>query len=172
MTIRHSPATEADRARGEQGETLLELIVAVAIIGIGVVALLGTLFSVVFLTNRNRGDVETAVSATYILERIQESSYQSCAVSGSSTYDAFLSLATPRPTMTIEYLADRTSATPTFQASCPATDQGLQKVTLRVARGVGNERRIANLVLIKRDDRCPAGSASTTSTTTATASRC
>lgn len=169
MLVRHRRRGRIERSDGEAGESLIELVIAVVIIGLGVVALLGTLFSVVYLTNRNRGDVQTAVSATDILERIQAAPYEPCSSPTTGTYVPYLQLSDPTPEITIEYLVDRNSVTPTFASTC-TTDQGVQRIKLRVARGFGRERRVTDLVMIKRDDRCPASV--TTSTSSAALQRC
>ena len=56
----------------------------------------------------------------------------------------------------IEYLTDGNALTTAFQAGCPAAgDQGVQRITVSVTSTATTHQMTTNVVMSKRDDRCP-----------------
>jgi len=142
---------------GEQGETLLELLMTITIMGIMFVAVLMGVATAISAstTNRDESTAEGVVRA--YADRIIDSkdvAYVNCATT--STY------ATPPGfTMPTGWTASVTNVAfwqgnnpPTFAAlpSCvPANDNGLQQLTLRVQSPPGGKQQATEtLVVVKR----------------------
>jgi prepilin-type N-terminal cleavage/methylation domain-containing protein len=81
-SVRHDkeggPASARASARSEAGFTLIEVVVAVLILGVGVVAILGGLATAVFGSglHRNQADLDAALVTAE--EKIKAAPYQSC----------------------------------------------------------------------------------------------
>jgi type II secretory pathway pseudopilin PulG len=122
--------TRVRRPRGEEGETLLELIIAIMILGVCVVAVGTGLVLTVKMSNIHR---QQAVASDYLhnyAELVQSASYQSCS-SGTPNYAS--GLPTPAgfntPTATVKYWNGSAFAL----SGCPGTDPGLQQITFSLA---------------------------------------
>jgi type II secretory pathway pseudopilin PulG len=121
-------------ANGDRGETLLELVVAIAILGVSIVAVgAGVVMSVkMSAIHRNQA---TAAAALHNFAETVAGAYQGCGGSTPPNYPALLSLAPPAgfstPTATVKFWDPAASS---FSArSCPPSDPGLQQVTLNLA---------------------------------------
>jgi type II secretory pathway pseudopilin PulG len=157
MAHRRGPTRSAAPDGRDGGETLIELMVTVLLVGVAVVALLTTMITVVTSAHGHKRRVQAENEATSIVEAIDRMAYVPCA--NTSSYAAALASApTPTfiPTITsVEKLQNRAATTATFGASCPGGgDQGAQQITVRVAVP-GRYAVSAEVVLVKRDDTCP-----------------
>ncbi len=119
------------RFRSERGESLLELIVAIAILGVCVVAIgAGVTLSIkISAIHHNQA---TADAFLHNYAETLQASYPAC--SGSVAPDYAAGLPTPSgfasPTATVAFW-DKTAKS--FNStSCPATDPGLRQVTLNL----------------------------------------
>lgn len=74
--------------RREEGSTLLEALVALAIIGIAVTAVLGALATGIDLSALDRTQSEAEANLRNYAERIHAAAFISCAVAGDYDYDA------------------------------------------------------------------------------------
>lgn len=133
-------------------------MVTVLLVGVAVVALLTTMIAVVTSTHGHKRRIQAENEATTVVEAIDRMPYVPCATTG--TYTAALSSApSPQfvPTITkVEKLQDKAAATASYGPSCPGgVDQGAQEITVRVA-APGRYAVSAEVVLVKRDDTCPA----------------
>jgi type II secretory pathway pseudopilin PulG len=118
-----------NRTRKDAGETLIEVLITMIILGGAIAALVGGISTTVLITSRHR-DLATANSLLRsYAEAIKENArtgYQPCATTYTNLagrYDQPTGWATP---------------TNTVQAQgCPGTDQGLQHVTISVTTPKG-----------------------------------
>lgn len=128
------------------GETLLELVVAIAILGVCIVAIGAGVVMTVKISTIHRNQA-TADAALHNLAETVAGSYQSCGGSRPPDYPALLSLAAPAgfstPSASVKFWDPATSA---FSAnSCPAVDPGLQQVTLSLTT---NDQLVSESVVV------------------------
>lgn len=142
----------------DRGETLIELLVALTILGIALVAVVGALAASITMSDIHRkqstAGAEVRNYAEQVANYVSGTGYASCAAP--SAYAA----------ATVGYAAPAGySATPTairywngsaWSASCPASDTGLQELTLSV--GSTDTRAAEQVVLVLRK---PCGTGST-----------
>ena len=175
--MRHVAARPPRPARGEGGETLIETLTTVSILGIVVVGLMASLTTILAVTGTGNDRSRAAVEATSRAEAYMNLPYSVCALS--TTYrTATFNTNNPFPnssytdTLKVRYLKAANPAavdpvqlavfvdTPpgTTPASttpgCPAnqTDQGIQELTVTVTKG----RATQTVVVDKRNTTCPA----------------
>ena len=137
------------RHRGrDDGETLIEILISIAILGIVVVGLGAAIAFAVRASGIHRGQAEASRYLHNYAETLQ-TKYQPCADNPSAAYVADLAaLGTPTgysaPTVDVA-VWDGTS----FGGSCQSPDPGLQRLTLTLTStaGQGNE----SLVVVIRD---------------------
>jgi type II secretory pathway pseudopilin PulG len=132
-------ATRAPRDRGgpaDRGETLVELVVTIAVMGLTVVAILGAIANSILLSGMHRKQAAAGAYVRAFAEAVESgvaaptTGYTSCAAP--SDYAKFYP-ATPGPgyasSVTVTYWNPGTSS---FSGSC-GTDSGVQRLALRVA---------------------------------------
>ncbi|WP_426574845.1 hypothetical protein [Aquihabitans sp. McL0605] len=164
MRLAHARRGTARRAAGadEAGETLIELIVTVILLGTAIVTLLGGLFSVVVLVGRHRQNVATSARATETVETLQRATYVPCTATPDPTTAYSGLFSTPGASIySVKYLQSQTANPAVFTTTCPATDQGVTEVVVEVTSGTGTSRVVTRQTILKRADDCP-GSMSTT----------
>jgi type II secretory pathway pseudopilin PulG len=162
------------RVSSEAGETLVEVMVAMIVLGISVVAIMGALFVTsrtgFFNEKQSRADLvlrdfaetlkgrgETTIGST-----TYNATYLPCETLGTGSYPAYTPPApntTYRASITkIEYLNGYSGTSPIWRAQSqgcpPGGDQGLQRLTLEVkspsADQTGNEA-VETTTIIKRN---------------------
>ncbi|MFE2327120.1 prepilin-type N-terminal cleavage/methylation domain-containing protein [Streptomyces sp. NPDC059385] len=131
------------RPRGEEGETLIEVLVAVVLMGVAFVAILGGMGTAIIssVTQQKVTGADSVVRSA--AEKVLSAPYVSCAPG----------YGTPEPpagyTVTVE--VEYWDGVGAFGPSCPTADTGVQKVTLTVhstgPRPVGD----TTLEVIKRE---------------------
>ena len=148
----------------EAGETLVEIMVTVAVVGIAFVAILGGIWTAIRVSDYHRKITTADVILRNFAERAKQRSgtyaYRPCTTAGGTvSYPAY---ATPAPYATYDativstrYLTGYSSGQPTWATTCPATDLGAQELTLRVS-GPNTDpavRGTESVVVVKRDAR-------------------
>jgi type II secretory pathway pseudopilin PulG len=137
----------------ERGETLLELLIAVVILGVVVVAVVGGFATGTITSDVHRKQATAGAYAKDYAEAIETAvttatvPYTSCA--NTSTYASPAGFAAPsgygRSVVNVRYWSGST-----WQATCsPSTDVGLQQLTVRVASADGRAAEQVALVLRK-----------------------
>ncbi|WP_405755013.1 type II secretion system GspH family protein [Streptomyces sp. NBC_01411] len=131
------------RRRGEEGETLVEVLIAVVLMGVAFVAILGGMGTAIIssVTQHKVTSADSVIRSA--AEKVVSDPYMSCARS----YE------TPAPpsgytvTVTIEYW----DGVGSFGRPCPTADTGVQKVSLTVHSTGPHPVRDARLEVVKRE---------------------
>ena len=128
----------------EAGTTLIELIVAVVIMGFAMLAIMGGIGTSIIFSSIQRQDAKSRLVLTTAAEKILAEAtpylYKPCATT--SDY-APLPAAPPGYTLTVSKVAFWTPSTNRYVAthpSCPAKDGGLQLIKLQVTSSSGGSR--------------------------------
>ncbi|TDW87055.1 MULTISPECIES: prepilin-type N-terminal cleavage/methylation domain-containing protein [Kribbella] len=137
--------------RGEQGESLLEVLIAVAIMGIAVVAIMAGLVTSVLVSDVHRKQSTAGTAVRDYAEAIQSAvatgNYQACGTS--SWYQSHSGFTTPAGfTPTVVTGSMRYWSGSAWQSSC-TTDLGLQQLTVQVASDDGRATERVDVVLRK-----------------------
>ena len=136
--------------RREDGITLIEILVSVSVMTIAFGALIMGFIAATVTSDLNRKQATDLIQLRTFAESVKSETYASCATTSSygSGYSAPSGYG--KSITLVQYYAASSSspATGTFQGTCPATDQGLQRITLRVASNDG--KAIETLVIVKR----------------------
>jgi prepilin-type N-terminal cleavage/methylation domain-containing protein len=123
--------SERDR---EQGVTLIELTVTIAIIGVAFVSLLAALTGVFMDGDTQRKSVQVETLMRRYAEQLQAATYVSCATTSTAGYTSTLAPVPANYTasiVSVEYWNADSSAT--FNTTCAGGDKGAQRITIRVA---------------------------------------
>jgi type II secretory pathway pseudopilin PulG len=149
----------------DRGESLIEILVAVLILGLTVTAVMGALLTSVKVSDIHRkqatGGADVRSYAESVKRAVAAGGYQPCAtpsaylpVAGTAaTAVHFTASAGFTPTVTrVEFWSDSGPGTPWTWTSTCAPDWGLQRVTLQVASADGRAREQSVIVL-----RAPCG---------------
>jgi type II secretory pathway pseudopilin PulG len=125
------------RVHSERGETLIELLIAITILGVCVVAIGASVAGAVLVSGLHRDQADAARILHNYAEQLQ-GTYSNCATS--------YSLAQPPgfqvPSLDIAYWNGSG-----FQDNCPSPDQGLQRVTIGVTSVDGRVSDALTIVL-------------------------
>jgi type II secretory pathway pseudopilin PulG len=120
----------------ERGETLIELLLTIVILGLTGVAVLGGLGTSIIVSDAHRKETVSGAAVRAYAEQLQtkvaSSGYLICAAPGGYNAVGY--------TPPLDYIASNTGvtywnrATTSFGTTCsPATDSGVQAVTLQVS---------------------------------------
>lgn len=168
-----SKASGADRwSASERGETLIEIMATVVLMGTAIIAVLSGLFTTIVSSDLHKRQTRAAAEVTNVVESIDKATYSPCSGATIPTYASALP-ALPAgftiASVVVEPLVSSTATDPTFAATCPgAGDQGAQRITVSVTQGVGGRKVTEKIVYVKRDERCLALTTTTASGTTTT----
>ena len=169
MSLSRAHRARRGNENPESGELLVELLCTVAILGIGMVAVFGTIWTSIRVADYHRKTVNADVVVRNYAETMQQTSdtyaYIPCAtLTGATAYPAY---APPAPNANyvtsitkIEYLTGYSAADqPTWQnstAGCPVGgDQGAQRITIAAESPVSGSSPTGRevITLVKRDAR-------------------
>jgi type II secretory pathway pseudopilin PulG len=125
------------RGGGDQGETLLELIMAIAILGLCVVAIGSGIAMTITISVVHRKQA-TAQSALRNYAELLPQSYAKCATS--QTYASLLPVPSgfPAPTVVVNYWMPAAASFTTNQTCPVGGDTGLQQVALTLTSTTGH----------------------------------
>ena len=149
MAERRQRPNRALRCRGESGVSLIEVLVVIAVlIPVVLAATLGLLTSARLATNTKVSQELNAAAASFG-ESLKEVAYVDCAVPGD--YDGAAGLWEPPAdsfiTIQIETVEYWEQSSVDYVSSCPAADQGAQRITFELADLDSDTR----LTVVKRD---------------------
>lgn len=158
-----------DRRRGlcrdQRGELLIETMITVVLLGACIVTALAALFSLSASSLLNQRVVRSGNEVGIVAEAFDRARYIPCATTASYRQniadnqpitDAVAGLGS-KYTLTVvsvEYLQSKASDTANFTDTC-TTDQGAQRITIRVSSTATDQVVNSKLTFTKRDNRCP-----------------
>jgi hypothetical protein len=114
------------RLSSEAGETLAELLVTIAILGVAIVAIVGGLGDAILASTVHRSHATADAAARSAAEKLKNRDIATMPWNSSGTYSI------SGATITAQCLKDTDAIPPTFD-TCPAGDLGLQKLTVAVS---------------------------------------
>ena len=138
------------RSNRDSGVTLVELMVAIAILGVAVVAIVGGMATAITTSDAHRKSVTAGIVAQNYAEQLKAAAYNaSCSTPLASKYPPAPATTGYNTTLTsIEYWNAGTTAPATFADSC-VTDPGIQRLTIKVDATDG--RASQTVVVTKRN---------------------
>lgn len=135
--------------RSDEGETLVELIIAITILAVAVIAIGSGIALSVVVSSQHR-EQATADDFLHNYAETLQPLYATCSGSTPPNYVSIASLATPggfnAPTASVKFW-DPTAASFSL-TSCPGTDAGLQQVTLNLT-SVDNHANESIVVILR-----------------------
>ena len=136
----------ARRRDGDGGYTLTEVLVAVVILSVSVVAIVGAMGSAIFSSRVHRDLVTDDAAVRAYSEQLLQATYVNCA-----TPAAYPVAANPPAGITVTITAiaywNGSSSGTNFVNTC-STDAGTQRITVRAQRGTGPGAQV--LTFVKR----------------------
>jgi len=149
----------ARRPTNDQGDTLIELIIAVVIMGIAVAAIIGGLGTSIFMSDVHRKQATAGAYVRNYAEAIETAvaggGYVPCATTSSYATPAGFSVPSNYSSSVVAGSMRYWNGS-AWQTTCAvSTDTGLEQMTLRVASS--DSRASEQLVLVVRK-RCGSGS--------------
>lgn len=130
----------------DRGDTLVEILVSVAILGIAVVAILGAIAMTATASGLHRDTASVQNLLHNWAESVSDGPYTACASA------ATVQSAVPSPALPTGFSAQVTAVRywdgSAFAGSC-GTDQGLQRITLSIA-GPGSPGAAGTLDVVRR----------------------
>ena len=140
------------RARGEGGETLIELLATIVIMGTAVIAVVAGIAVAITSSDANAKQVTALTVVRNYAEAIQAAPYVPCGTAASYAPGAVAFTPPPNFTATVAGSVtyyDGTSASPAvFSGSCAAPDKGAQRMTVAATSSDGRADR--KLEIVKR----------------------
>jgi Tfp pilus assembly protein PilV len=142
------------RPRGERGETLLELLVAVSIMATAFVGIIAGIGTALMATGSHRQAATAEAVVRSYAERMEDPNdvpYVNCATT--ATYGTPIGFSLPAAgwnASVTRVLAWQGDTPPTFASTCPTPDKGLQQLTLTVQSPAGSTQVTDTVVIVKR----------------------
>ncbi len=139
----------ARRSDGERGDTLVEVMMTVAIVGIAFTGILTGLATAINLSAMDRGDANVRTVLVSASESVKSQTYVPCPDANNNSYNPTSGVTLPsgwsssNVVVTQLYGWNGTSFT-----TCPATDQKLQLIAVRATSPDG--RSTDSIEIIKR----------------------
>ena len=141
------------QAQRQAGFTLVEVLLAIAVLGIGVLATVSGMMTSIKVSTQGQAAAESLTALRGYAEAVAEAPYVECGALSPSAYTpAFTSFSVPAgltATSTLQRWSGGSAATGTFVSTvaCTSPDAGIQKITLTVT---GTDGVVQSLGLVKR----------------------
>jgi prepilin-type N-terminal cleavage/methylation domain-containing protein len=143
--------------RAQQGETLIELLITVTIMGVLFVAVMAGTATSISMSDFHRQDGTAEGVIRSYAERVSDPTdvpYVDCGSVTTATYATPIGFTLPNA----DWTASVTSVTfwqgatlnPAFSSACPSPDKGLQQITLQVQSKAGKSQARESVVIVKR----------------------
>ena len=141
------------RTRGDSGETLVELLVTITIMGVLFIAVVGGVATTIAMSDvhRQEGTAEGAIRS--FAERVSDPSdvaYVDCATKASYASPVGFTLPAGWTASVVSVGYWQGNNPPTFTGACPSPDKGLQQLTLQVQSKAGAHQATETIVIVKR----------------------
>lgn len=131
------------RERADRGETLIELIIAITILGVCVVAIGSGIAGAVLASGLHRQQADASRILHNYAETLEGATYNACTTTTPASYSLTQQSGFKAPTVTVTYWNGTG-----FQANCPATgDSGLQRVSIGLTTTDGRVGQTLAVVL-------------------------
>lgn len=138
--------------RDEAGTTLVEVLMTVAILGVGIVAIVGGMGASIIGTDHHRKQAQAhtvLLSAADVVKSQAVNPYVACATTAAYTAGAGVSLPAGWTTSYISVRSVRYWDGSTFAAACPSPDSKLQLIEVQVA--TPDSRATESVAVVKRN---------------------
>lgn len=136
------------RARGDAGETLVEVLMAIAIGGIAVTGLLAGLGTAINLSATHRGQANADTVVVSAADSVKAQTYVPCPSVTTSSYNPTDDILLPSgwsPSNVTITSVKKWNGT-AFQTGCPSTDRKLQLVTITATTPDGRSTETIDVV--------------------------
>jgi type II secretory pathway pseudopilin PulG len=128
----------------ERGDTLIEVLIAVTILGIAFVAILAGLATTINLSGRQRGQANASVVLVSAADSVKNQAYVDCATSYSASSGVTLPAGWSTSDLTISSIKYRSGTA--WSATCPGPDQNVQLVTITATAPDGRSAESVDVV--------------------------
>ena len=144
--------------KGDRGDTLIEVLVAVSILGAAMIAITGGMATSIIISDVHHKESVSGTALANFAEALQSTpyvaavcplavpaSYASATVSGTAIPEGYTGAVLNTAAKPFDYW---NATTLQFEATCPATDGGAQRLWLQVSSSDG--RAVETVQLVKR----------------------
>ncbi len=167
-------ARRASTRPGDGGETLIEVLVSVVLLGTAVIGVLAGLLTTTDTSTRATSVSQIGLATQNMVEQLQQPvnanpgdnyEYRPCATAsgGGNAYGPITTTVGQTYAMTIVQVRYATAITPpsagtpgsvTWGSTCPSPDLGLQELTVKVESSNSAKPDTEYLTIVKRDAKC------------------
>jgi len=136
------------RCRRERGETLVEVLITITIVGIAFTGILAGLATAINLSGRHRGQANADVVLVSAAESVKNQAYVPCPSVSTSSYTPTQGVTLPSgwSASDVQVTSVRKWGGAAYLSTCPGTDLGLQLVTITATTPDGKSTESVEIV--------------------------
>ena len=134
------------RVACQRGESLVELLITITIVGIAFTGILAGLATAINLSGRHRGQANADVVLVSAAESVKNQAYTQCASTSSYNPTSGVTLPSGWSASHLSITSVRKWNGTSFVTTCPSTDQGLQLITITANTPDGNSTESVEIV--------------------------
>lgn len=144
--------TKPQRVRGESGETLVELLMTIAIVSIAFVGILAAVAIAILSSHTHRQESTAEGVIRSFAESVDGAGYVPCPTVDSATYSSGFTAPSGWPAAQVTGISYWQGDDAMTFGGCPGSgDKGLQRVSLRVQSPAGDDKQdTETLIVLKR----------------------